>query len=1792
MDDLELFRMLRHGATDAAALAALVGRLAQLPVVDRFPLLGWVLLRAATHADAAVRVAAMRAFAGAEGLPAAEAIVRALDDDAADVRAAAVEALAASASTRPVRWAHAVFHRRTDVRRAAASHAGPSGRDALALHLAADDGCRDVVLARLAAPATTPEGEPPPLPVVPQTLPALLDFTRRGFVPAPLARRLVAELPFDDVLDRLAGSHARGAADIDALLSTRGRAAPRAAGDDGIDALVTLFWPERAASETDAASAQAGDAAGDGAEPAGEGTERGGEGAGDAGALDRRHIVATWHRLGSALATASEELARRVVASVLANASRAGDSGAAGRPQTDVALPSAAAAAVVARHPALVATAWLDRDSRRRAALSLHATGAGAPRRDDDDLEALCRSDAAQRAVAASAGGDPPAAVVAQRPDLGVVAGLLRLARSHPYRLAERWFGLDTIVAAFLDDVEGSAQLLAIADEPGARERLLARLERSRPGTRARALAVLVRDAPDGPTHLERLDPPEAVAVVVELLALEARRAPPSSETRAGKPLSSETTAGKPLSIARAMRIAHVAGPRIAHDWCGTFLAAWLAAPAPAASPLGLALFGSVAEALDAERFVDVVRDLDAPALRALVGALPSASSLSYGKEALLARALCSHSDDPVRAWARARVPPEGDEPAAAAVAAPPDAIALDEASARRIESCHEGDLPLAVAPCLAAPSRGLCAVLAARGAPAAPCLDVCVALLGCHDPLVEVATQLARFGSDAPELLSELDARAVRTWERTAVLPLHGHAWLHRYERHAFALVAALRRLHADLGAALARAAADAGPLLGAELWLGVASVLAMWRWRDRDAVVAAASPRFVELAGAELGGAHGHAAARVIAVLHELPATRGRLEPVEAAVRAALPDLGLGVRRVISPWIASDGLWGTTAPRAARLAPPAATLGRIRTSTDVDELAGLCANAGAAVVHEAALRLVELGAPGLSRLVELLAAPHDAVARTALVESVALWPDGPWVDRAIALLADGALEAELRFRLALALVERGDATFLDRALAAACEEPGPDDHPWFAASDWNLLERRGAGPRRLALDLAASPHPHAYRRAVEALLDGDDEGPETHRALLAFLARGTARLTELRRRAARWLVARGDDSAFPVALADAITQADSAASAMVGRDPELALASVLGVLAAGTRHVPEARALWLADAAGLSADVRAEAVLAVVRGATGETVRSAALGRLDREAARRPLLDRGTRRADKLRAVAETFAWGVRIGRELTGRLLAVRMETGAGLGHTRLSSSTVHVTPLPLLAGDANGRAVVEGLVLHEIGHHMFHRGPEQEAVWSAAQAEGIGGLLNLVADEHLERNLRALDASFGDRLKRLASYAFQRSERELPLGALLDALGGRACEVLTATPLGLARSDGAVAVGSGAVLSAMERAGLPFARFVRALRMGLGNRHGDPRVAAALALFRGAAHRHRTMAEMLEVTRTLRDLFGWEASLVETLATHETLGSTQADGLEAADGITQDEIDEEVERVTDPAGRGRRAGAAGAPGKLWIHVGADERFDPIERVEPVPFDPDAHARYAAPVARHARRLRQLLERLGVVVAERRMRLRGARLDRTRLAALALRGDPRVLTAREPERRADLFLGVLVDCSGSMQAHEHIERAKLFATLLAEAGRGVRGVDVRLFGFTDAVIFDAGDAARCAAHGLAVGGGNNDAAALWHAARVAQASRRRAKLLVMISDGLPTECSVAALKGLVARLSGRLGICCAQVAVRPLEEICFPHYVVIEDDDADVAVRKFGGVVGVLVERALRG
>jgi hypothetical protein len=610
--------------------------------------------------------------------------------------------------------------------------------------------------------------------------------------------------------------------------------------------------------------------------------------------------------------------------------------------------------------------------------------------------------------------------------------------------------------------------------------------------------------------------------------------------------------------------------------------------------------------------------------------------------------------------------------------------------------------------------------------------------------------------------------------------------------------------------------------------------------------------------------------------------------------------------------------------------------------------------------------------------------------------------------------------------------------------------------------------------------------------------------------------------------------------------------------------------------LLLAGPRVTrPGAVMAWLDGSAALPAEERLEAHEAIAADGSG-VARRAALRALGAEGARG--------RAHHVRALADAWSWGTAVASRLTGRPIDIRFLTGAHLGHTRFDEPVIHVSAEPILARVPHGRDIVEGLILHELGHRLFHAGPEGARVWREAHAERIGGLLNLIADEHLERRLRALDAGFGDRLKRLAAWAFLHRPRELDVFALCATLGARAGRVLASTSLGVARSGSRVVVESGALLAALERGGHAFARFVRALRMGLGNRHRDPLVARALAEVAGGAGarslKDREVGDLLGLARALQEIFGWQARLAESVGGHESL----ADAAEAdSESVDDDEIRAAARAragFPTPAHMGT-GGGAGA-----IDVSPDERFVPLRAVDPLTFDPHAHAPLAAAVARPARQLRQQLHASTTSVSVARSRLRG-RFDPGRARALVTRGDPRMMAARRAAPAAGVFLGVLVDCSSSMDGR-HLDRAKLFAAVLAEAARGMVGVELRIWGFTDEKLLDAGDAHRCAAHALVAAGGNNDAGALWYASQVARRSCMRRRVLLMISDGLPTECSTSALRALVGRLGSRAAISCAQVAMQPLREVCFPEHVVLEDEPDAVTVARFAAIAGELVRR----
>jgi hypothetical protein len=844
--------------------------------------------------------------------------------------------------------------------------------------------------------------------------------------------------------------------------------------------------------------------------------------------------------------------------------------------------------------------------------------------------------------------------------------------------------------------------------------------------------------------------------------------------------------------------------------------------------------------------------------------------------------------------------------------------------------------------------------------------------------------------------------------------------------------------------------------------------------------------------------------------------------------------------------------------------------------TTGDLAEVFVCAAHPEAAVARLAARRAGELGTRARRAFVDWLER-HRPARTDAILEAIVDWPERPPI-------GDG-LSAELRFRLRLATDRRDGEDVVPRLLEAACE---PETAAWLRPDDWDALaalpaERLTAFAPRLAL----CPHPFAYGLGVSALVRTTRHSAAAEQALLAFLEAGDDRYFAMRVEAARWLYRHGKQVdprlLLPLLLADP-QEKPPVPEALAGVPAATADDVTESVLIAGLGDPTERMVFALLSARLVDPGARERGLGRLTARAASAVVRRQAGQRLRQEG--RLALD------VRVRRLADVFAWGIRVGRELTGQAFGIEMITGEELGYTRLNERRLFISPLPYLLGHQQGEEVVRALILHEYGHHLYHKGEQGEGVWQQAEAEGLGRLLNLVADEHLERNLRARDRRFGNLLKTLAAYAFQHNAREVPVPALLNLLQGRAAQALRETRLGVARRPDCVTVSCGNLLRVLEEAGTSFARFVRALRMGLGDRHGDEKVARGLALFKGGFRNH-DMQQLLEVTRKLRDIFGQETDLLSFLV------PADADLLRDLEELLGQPISELNERLREevrqilegksgqvrPDRDGRGLGGSG------MNLGPDAEFDLIRDVVPLPHDPGRHAGYAARVGRAAQKMRQCLHDLGLGLRLERYRMRGRGFDRTRARALLLHGDPRILLARELRRVDDLFLGVVVDCSGSM-AGQYIEKARLFGTLLAEAARDNRGIDLRLFGFTDQVIYDAGTARRCAAHALEAGGGNNDAGALWHAAQHALASPRRLRLLVMISDGLPTECTVTALRALVQRLTHRFHVCCAQVAVRPLEEVCFPHYILLQEDDLHASVTEFGAVILRLVRQVMRG
>jgi len=1348
--------------------------------------------------------------------------------------------------------------------------------------------------------------------------------------------------------------------------------------------------------------------------------------------------------------------------------------------------------------------------------------------------------------------------------DLWAIGGLLHLLDDpQPIsRMLDR-FGLDAVVEAFHEAPLESAGLLTFRDDSKhGRQYLIRALHTERQEQRWFYLALMIHSVTaDDLEFLESLTPEECVATCVAVLDL-------------------LQTPGLKLSPNKIRVTSEILGHRIMQGAIEPFLSQWLGRTHPEKDRLAIDILAIVARRAEGGQVAVAMLALPEELLKKGLRAISWCAGFSYSVEVAIALELRDHPDEEVRSWANDRAA----DPAAktwdgAASAKAENGSPLPNAASKRIAECSDAELTAALKPCMESPRTGVCDALSQRRSVETNAA-ACVAVIGSQDDSTAIDVEFHRFCDSEPDALARLDQQIADVWSGQAEISMLGNAWLCRWERHAFRLADMLTNAEGDLLQALAYADGLVSPVLQTMMWQAIVRVFGLWRFREAHRLPEVFTLPLAQLLVERLSSPQGVSAARILMCIHrELPSNTHLAEVREPAIDQ-LADLPAPVLAELRGWIDSRGVKQTVKrPRAESAALDAATLGAVVVCEDLSQLESWCRSPHAKLVQEACLRLLELESPGVDRLAQVLGDDPPAPAFATIAESIALWPAGAPLVR-ITELAEEHAQAHVRFRLCLGLLEREDssgrARLLESAIDAVC---APCESVWFERDDWSTLLHFGAQLDLLAAAMAVSPHPLAYTQALAFLFEHGVANKRTRGAVLNFLHCGDDRSHTLRLRAAHWLRSHGETSGFPLLVEQVLTDEKAKHSILSDLPGELVEATAIGAMTVGGSVFREALLHYMLTFTNVDPTARDKAYELLLCEGRQATVRERVV---------KHLANKKTR-AKKLRSVAEQFAWGVQIGRELTSRLFRVEMIAGEGLGYTRFTENKIYINPIPILRGEKHAADIVQGLILHELGHHMYHRGEAEQAIWKAAGEDQLHELLNLVSDEHLERRLRALDGDFGDKIKRLGSYAFQHSAREISVDQLLSSLSSRAFAVLSSATLNVARAAGCVQVESGRILLEMEQAGMSFARFFRALRMGLGNRHNDPKVAEGLKLFRGK-FRNKEMPDLLAIAKRLREIFGAECQILNTFSQDALCAGDAGELAAKCEGFSNEELQSEIRRITDPRELDQMKRGEGGGGGRVINMLPDEDFETITDVIPMPYDPTERARYAEEVARNAKRMRRYLQELGLAHEAVGKRSTGRRLDRSQLQNLVLRGEPRILMARRTKVQTDLFLGVVIDCSGSMSFGDHMEQAKLFGSLLAEAAKGFRGIDLRLFGFTDSQIFDCGDANRPSVHALSAGGGNNDAAALWHAALTATASPRKAKLLVMISDGLPTECSAAALTALVRRLTNRMKICCAQVAVQPLDEICFPHYVCLSECDLETSIRRFGAIVGRLVGRVI--
>ena len=581
-------------------------------------------------------------------------------------------------------------------------------------------------------------------------------------------------------------------------------------------------------------------------------------------------------------------------------------------------------------------------------------------------------------------------------------------------------------------------------------------------------------------------------------------------------------------------------------------------------------------------------------------------------------------------------------------------------------------------------------------------------------------------------------------------------------------------------------------------------------------------------------------------------------------------------------------------------------------------------------------------------------------------------------------------------------------------------------------------------------------------------------------------------------------------------------------------------------------------------------------------------------------------------------VRQIYAMIKLGESVGATLLGKPVKIEIFR-EGLGRTRrvapAETAEIFINPTAIAEAHEHGVDICHGLVLHEIGHNLADFPvPSELGTRINARRMGVQGVYDLLCDERLERIVRSRLPESGPCFDRLASYAFSQATQFLPLSQFCQFAGKSPDAVRNEIAAGqlayrVIETSGEPNIALTPVqFFALPAVDQPFLGFMHCLRVGFEPQLvADPRVRAALEKV-PASLRTLSHAEVLRVAREIGAILGTDRAhrkamerLARLLKELGNVVGTLSDLLwrmsssALAPEICQDALPHFARLPSQlrarangpkvPAAETQPDPVSSGPIVYQINQSLETHFDrlPLERT--LRHDRSRHARAVSAIRTDIQRLRPFFQNLGERPHRETDLRRGHHLDAARLRTLAWRPQFDLWVSDTYRPATDLHLSLVIDRSGSMSG-EKLQRAVSFSILISECTRGIPGIEGNVYSFDDQTFWHLGDLRHPASSSLESGGGNNDAAALWRAAELARQSRRTRKLIVMISDGMPTQCSFNALRFLVQELEREPGLTLAQVAVDRLTEVAFPHYVDLSAHNLSDAVVQFGRTIHRLI------